>query len=36
MEELMNLECLYERCKDCPHWNGEECDGDLQDGEGQE
>lgn len=36
MEELMNLGCLHERCEDCPHWNGKECDGDLQDDEGQE
>lgn len=23
------LPCLYERCQDCPHWTGTDCDGDL-------
>ena len=26
---MENLECLYERCEDCPHWTGTECDGNL-------
>ena len=27
--ELQELECIYDRCEDCPHWTGTECDGDL-------
>ena len=27
--ELQELESIYDRCEDCPHWTGTECDGDL-------
>lgn len=28
-EELQAMECLHEDCRNCPHWTGTECDGDL-------
>lgn len=27
--EYAELECLYEKCEDCPNWTGTECDGVL-------
>lgn len=25
----LRMECLYDRCEDCPHWTDMGCDGDL-------
>lgn len=29
MEATMQMPCIHERCQDCPHWTGIDCDGDL-------
>lgn len=25
----LRMECLYDKCEDCPHWTDMGCDGDL-------
>lgn len=28
-DNMEQLDCLHDKCIDCPHWTGTECDGDL-------